>query len=327
MNGAHRVFQTIDKVLILACGTSYYSGCTALGFRPSLAVAHQVEVASEYRYRDSVPDARTLVVCISQSGETADTLAAPRHARSLGMEHTLTICNVATSAMVRECKMAYITVRWGGDRRGLHQSLHHATGGCFAHSGAGGRMRAAQDDAERSTSRRCATLPVALQVGAGAGACKSSPGRKHFAAKKHALFWAGACTTPLRWRAPQAQRDQLHPRRSLPRGRAQARPLALVTGDMPVVTVAPNDALLEKLKNNMHEVRARGGVLYMLADADTRIESGEGLPRDPHARALRRALAPAARGAAATAGLPLARWRAAPMMDKPRNLAKSVTVE
>ena len=107
---AWRVFKDIDKVLILACGTSYYSGCTAKYWLEGIAkIPTQVEIASEYRYRDSVPDPKTLVVTVSQSGETADTLAALKHARSLGMEQTLTICNVATSAMVRECKLAYIT--------------------------------------------------------------------------------------------------------------------------------------------------------------------------------------------------------------------------
>src|SRR3990167_8308783 len=107
---AWRVFKEIDRVLILACGTSYYSGCTAKYWLEDIAgIPTQVEVASEYRYRTSVPDPRTLVVTISQSGETADTLAALRHAQGLGMKHTLTICNVATSAMVRECELAYIT--------------------------------------------------------------------------------------------------------------------------------------------------------------------------------------------------------------------------
>ena len=106
-DNAHSVFEGIDSVLILACGTSYYSGCTAKYWLESIAkIPTQVEVASEYRYRSSVPNPRTLVVTITQSGETADTLAALRHAQSLGMTHTLTICNVATSAMVRECKLA-----------------------------------------------------------------------------------------------------------------------------------------------------------------------------------------------------------------------------
>ncbi|MBX3638786.1 MAG: isomerizing glutamine--fructose-6-phosphate transaminase, partial [Rubrivivax sp.] len=109
-DGAHAVFKQVDRVLILACGTSYYSGSVARYWLEGIAgIPTTVEIASEYRYRDSVPDPRTLVVTISQSGETADTLAALKHARSLGMVHTLTICNVATSAMVRECRLAYIT--------------------------------------------------------------------------------------------------------------------------------------------------------------------------------------------------------------------------
>ncbi|MEO5697224.1 MAG: glutamine--fructose-6-phosphate transaminase (isomerizing), partial [Burkholderiaceae bacterium] len=109
-DGAHRVFKDIDSVLILACGTSYYSGSVAKYWLESIAkIPTSVEVASEYRYRDSVPNPRTLVVTITQSGETADTLAALKHARGLGMQHTLTVCNVATSAMVRECQLAYIT--------------------------------------------------------------------------------------------------------------------------------------------------------------------------------------------------------------------------
>jgi glucosamine--fructose-6-phosphate aminotransferase (isomerizing) len=136
---AARVFKTIDSVLILACGTSYYSGCTAKYWLESIArIPTQVEVASEYRYRDSVPNPRTLVVTITQSGETADTLAALRHAQSLGMTHTLTICNVATSAMVRECALAYITPRRCGDRCGLHQGVYRAAGrALFADAGAG----------------------------------------------------------------------------------------------------------------------------------------------------------------------------------------------
>src|SRR6185437_10731893 len=109
-DGAHRIFREIEQVLILACGTSFYSGSVAKYWLEGLArIPTTVEVASEYRYRDSVPNPKTLVVTISQSGETADTLAALRHARSLGMAHTLTICNVQTSAMVRECAMAYVT--------------------------------------------------------------------------------------------------------------------------------------------------------------------------------------------------------------------------
>ena len=128
-DGAYKIFKAIDRVLILACGTSYYAGSVAKYWLESIAkIPTQVEIASEYRYRDTVPDAKTLVVTITQSGETADTLSALKHARSLGMEQTLTICNVSTSAMVRECKLAYITRAGVEIGRGLHQGLHDPTG-------------------------------------------------------------------------------------------------------------------------------------------------------------------------------------------------------
>ena len=129
---AEQVFASIDQVLILACGTSYYSGSTAKYWLESIAkIPVQVEVASEYRYRDSVPNPRTLVVTITQSGETADTLAALRHAQKLGMTNTLTICNVATSAMVRECRLAYLTR--AASRSALHRPRpsRRSSRGCF----------------------------------------------------------------------------------------------------------------------------------------------------------------------------------------------------
>jgi glucosamine--fructose-6-phosphate aminotransferase (isomerizing) len=128
-DGAHRIFKQVDSVLILACGTSYYSGSVAKYWLESIAkIPTQVEVASEYRYRDSVPSPRTLVVTITQSGETADTIAALKHARSLGMAHTLTVCNVATSAMVRECAMAYITRAGVEIGVAVDEGLQHAVG-------------------------------------------------------------------------------------------------------------------------------------------------------------------------------------------------------
>ncbi|MEY2952427.1 MAG: hypothetical protein RLZZ401_514, partial [Pseudomonadota bacterium] len=164
--GAHATFQAIDKVLILACGTSYYSGCVAKYWLESIAqIPCQVEVASEYRYRDSVPDPKSLVVTITQSGETADTLAALRHAQSLGMRHTLTICNVATSAMVRECKLAYITR--AGVEIGVASTKAFTTqlAGLFlltlALAQAKGRLSDAQEAAHLKAMRH---LPVALQA-------------------------------------------------------------------------------------------------------------------------------------------------------------------
>lgn len=161
-----RCLRRSDSVLILACGTSYYSGCTAKYWLESIArIPTQVEVASEYRYRDSVPNPRQLIVTISQSGETADTLAALRHAQSLGHAHTLTICNVATSAMVRECALAYIT------RAGVEIGV--ASTKAFTTQLAGlflltlvlaqtqGRLSAEQEAAHLQAMRH---LPVALQA-------------------------------------------------------------------------------------------------------------------------------------------------------------------
>ena len=327
-HNAHRVFQEIDSVLILACGTSYYSGCTAKYWLESMAhIPTQVEVASEYRYRDSVPNPRCLVVTISQSGETADTLAALRHAQSLGMKHTLTICNVATSAMVRECALAYITR--AGVEIGVASTKAFTTqlAGLFlltlALAQAKGRLSAA-DEAQHLKAMR--HLPVALQ-----SVLALEPQliawAQDFASKENALFLGRGLHYPIALEGALKLKEisYIHAE-AYPAGELKHGPLALVTNAMPVVTVAPNDALLEKLKSNLQEVRARGGVLYVLADADTRIESGEGLHviRMPeHYGALSPLLH--------VVPLQLLAYHTACArgtdVDKPRNLAKSVTVE
>ncbi|RYF13729.1 MAG: glutamine--fructose-6-phosphate transaminase (isomerizing), partial [Comamonadaceae bacterium] len=165
-DGAYRVFKDVDSVLILACGTSYYSGCTAKYWLESIArIPTQVEIASEYRYRESVPNPRTLVVTISQSGETADTLAALKHARSLGMENTLTVCNVSTSAMVRECKLAYITR--AGVEIGVASTKAFTTqlAGLFLLTLALAQVRGKLTDAEEAEHLKAMRhLPTALQA-------------------------------------------------------------------------------------------------------------------------------------------------------------------
>ena len=325
---AARVFADIDSVLILACGTSYYSGCVAKYWLEGIAhIPCQVEVASEYRYRDSVPNPRCLVVTISQSGETADTLAALRHAQSLGMKHTLTICNVATSAMVRECALAYITR--AGVEIGVASTKAFTTqlAGLFlltmALAQAKGRLSAA-DEAQHLKAMR--HLPVALQ-----SVLALEPQliawAQDFASKENALFLGRGLHYPIALEGALKLKEisYIHAE-AYPAGELKHGPLALVTSAMPVVTVAPNDALLEKLKSNLQEVRARGGVLYVLADADTRIESGEGLHviRMPeHYGALSPLLH--------VVPLQLLAYHTACArgtdVDKPRNLAKSVTVE
>ncbi len=325
---AAKVFAEVDSVLILACGTSYYSACVAKYWLESIAhIPCQVEVASEYRYRTTVPNPRSLVVTISQSGETADTLAALRHAQSLGMKHTLTICNVATSAMVRECALAYITR--AGVEIGVASTKAFTTqlAGLFlltlALAQAKGRLSAA-DEAQHLKAMR--HLPVALQ-----SVLALEPQliawAQDFASKENALFLGRGLHYPIALEGALKLKEisYIHAE-AYPAGELKHGPLALVTSAMPVVTVAPNDALLEKLKSNLQEVRARGGVLYVLADADTRIESGEGVHviRMPeHYGELSPLLH--------VVPLQLLAYHTACArgtdVDKPRNLAKSVTVE
>ena len=330
MNGAsaEAVFKGIDSVLILACGTSYYSGCTAKYWLESIAkIPTQVEVASEYRYRDSVPNPKTLVVTITQSGETADTLAALRHAQGLGMRHTLTICNVATSAMVRECELSYIT------RAGIEigvastKAFTAQLAGLFlltlALAKSRGHLPAAEENRHLKAMRH---LPAALsavlalepQVMAWAD---------DFAKMENALFLGRGLHYPIALEGALKLKEisYIHAE-AYPAGELKHGPLALVTSEMPVVTVAPNDALLEKLKSNLHEVRARGGVLYVLADAGSKIESDEGMHviRMPeHYGELSPLLH--------VVPLQLLAYHTACArgtdVDKPRNLAKSVTVE
>jgi glucosamine--fructose-6-phosphate aminotransferase (isomerizing) len=325
---AAQVFANIDNVLILACGTSYYSGCVAKYWLESLArIPCQVEVASEYRYRDSVPDPRTLVVTITQSGETADTLAALRHAQSLGMPHTLTICNVATSAMVRECQLAYITR--AGVEIGVASTKAFTTqlAGLFllTLALAKAKQRLSETD-EANHLKAMRHLPVALQ-----SVLALEPllvaWAQDFSNKENALFLGRGMHYPIALEGALKLKEisYIHAE-AYPAGELKHGPLALVTSAMPVVTVAPNDALLEKLKSNLQEVRARGGVLYVLADTDTRIQSEEGLHviRMPeHYGALSPLLH--------VVPLQLLAYHTACArgtdVDKPRNLAKSVTVE
>ncbi|MEY2617326.1 MAG: putative Glucosamine-fructose-6-phosphate aminotransferase [Pseudomonadota bacterium] len=326
--GAHRVFQQVDSVLILACGTSYYSGCTAKYWLEGIAkIPTQVEIASEYRYRDSVPNPNTLVVTISQSGETADTLAALRHAQSLGMRHTLTVCNVATSAMVRECQLAYLTR--AGVEVGVASTKAFTTqlAGLFlltlALAQAKGRLTESQEAAHLKAMRH---LPSALSAVL-ALEPQIISWAEDFAGKHNALFLGRGLHYPIAQEGALKLKEitYIHAE-AYAAGELKHGPLALVTHEMPVVTVAPNDALLEKLKSNMQEVRARGGVLYVLADADTRIASEEGL----HVIRMPEHYGPLS-PLLHVVPLQLLAYHTAVArgtdVDKPRNLAKSVTVE
>ena len=327
-DGAHQVFGAIDRVLILACGTSYYSGSTAKYWLESIAgIPCSVEIASEYRYRDSVPDPRTLVVTISQSGETADTIAALKHARSLGMAQTLTICNVATSAMVRECKLNFLT--HAGVEIGVASTKAFTTQlvALFLLTLTLAQRRGELTDAQEAEHIKALRhLPAAVQAVL-ALEPQIIAWAAEFARKENALFLGRGLHYPIALEGALKLKEisYIHAE-AYPAGELKHGPLALVTSAMPVVTIAPNDALLEKLKSNLQEVRARGGELFVFADTDTQIKSEPGVHviRMPeHYGALSPILH--------VVPLQLLAYHTACArgtdVDKPRNLAKSVTVE
>ncbi len=325
---ASGTFKEIDRVLILACGTSYYSGCVAQYWIEAIAkIPCHVEIASEYRYRESVADPRTLVVTITQSGETADTLAALRHAQSLGLKHTLTICNVATSAMVRECALAYVTR--AGTEIGVASTKAFTTQlvALFLLTLALAKVKGhLTSDQESSHIKAMRHLPAALQAVL-ALEPQLIAWSQEFATKENALFLGRGTHYPIALEGALKLKEitYIHAE-AYAAGELKHGPLALVTSAMPVVTVAPNDALLEKLKSNMQEVRARGGELFVLAGADTRIENSEGVHviRMPEHYGV---LSPILH----VVPLQLLAYHTACArgtdVDKPRNLAKSVTVE
>ncbi|HMN78478.1 MAG TPA: glutamine--fructose-6-phosphate transaminase (isomerizing) [Burkholderiaceae bacterium] len=328
-DGAYRVFREIDSVMVLACGTSHYAGLVARYWIELLAkVPVQVEIASEYRYRPSVPNPRTLVVTVSQSGETADTLAALAHAASLGMTHTLTICNVATSAMVRASKLAYITR--AGIEIGVASTKAFTTqlAALFLLALSIGQTRGTlTDDEAAGHLKSMRHLPSAIQA-ALALEPQLIAWAERFAAREHALFLGRGLHYPIAMEGALKLKEisYIHAE-AYAAGELKHGPLALVTGAMPVLVVAPNDALLEKLESNMHEVRARGGQLFVLADGDIRMSRTSDevfVIRLPEHYGL---LSPIVM----TVPLQLLAYHAAIVrgtdIDKPRNLAKSVTVE
>jgi glucosamine--fructose-6-phosphate aminotransferase (isomerizing) len=325
---AGNVFADIDNLLILACGTSYYSGLTAKYWLESIAkIPTQVEIASEYRYRESVPNPRSLVVVISQSGETADTLAALKHAQALGHRHTLAVCNVGTSAMVRQTELAFLT--HAGREIGVASTKAFTTQlvALFVLAVTLAKQRgrvSAEQEAEYL--RQLRHLPAALN-----SVLALEPQiiawSEEFSRKEHALFLGRGMHYPIALEGALKLKEisYIHAE-AYPAGELKHGPLALVTEAMPVVTVAPNDALLEKLKSNIQEVRARGGQLYVFADADTKIVNDEGIHviRMPEHYGL---LSPILH----VVPLQLLAYHTACArgtdVDKPRNLAKSVTVE
>jgi len=325
---AERIFRDVDSVLILACGTSYHAGMVARYWLEGLAgIPCNVEIASEYRYRESVPNPKGLVVTVSQSGETADTIVALQYARSLGHRYALSICNVPESPLVRASDLRFLTR--AGPEIGVASTKAFTTqlAALALLTMTLAKMRgrlSAEREAEMLHSLR--HLPRALER-----VLHVEPQirmwSEKFAQLEHALFLGRGIHYPIAMEGALKLKEisYIHAE-AYAAGELKHGPLALVDKNMPVIAIAPKDALLEKLKSNLQEVRARGGELHVLADQDTRMVAGEGVHviRMPdHAGFLSPILH--------TVPLQLLAYHAALErgndVDKPRNLAKSLTVE
>ena len=321
-------FNQIDNILILACGTSHNSGLVARNWLEEIAgIPCTVEIASEYRYRVSVANPNTLVVTISQSGETADTLAALNHAKETGHQHTLAICNVPESAIIRQSKLRFLTR--AGPEIGVASTKAFTTqlAGLFLLTLVLAKLRGKlTHQQEQQHLHDLRHLPSAVQAVLNLDKSISKLAEQ-FANKHHALFLGRGLHYPIALEGALKLKEisYIHAE-AYPAGELKHGPLALVDKDMPVIAVAPNDALLEKLKSNLQEVRARGGELFVFADANTRMQSSDGvsvMQMPEHAGFLSPILH--------TIPLQLLAYYVALQkgtdVDKPRNLAKSVTVE
>ena len=327
-DGAYRQLDNVDAVLLLACGGSYHAALTASYWIEQLAnLPVRVEIASEYRYREAFSNPNMLVVAVSQSGETADVLGAVQAAKTRGMHRTLAICNVATSSLVRDCAMHFITR--AGIEIGVASTKAFTTQlvALFLLALTLAQMRGRLADAEEQEHLRALRhLPDALT--------------RVLALEPHFIGWADQLTRKenilflgrgmhypiaLEGALKMKEISYIHAE-GYAAGELKHGPLALISDQMPVVAVAPNDSLLEKLKSNMHEVNARNGKLYVFADNDCALQAGDGLEiiRLTEHYGL---LSPIVH----TVPMQLLAYHTALArgtdIDKPRNLAKSVTVE
>ncbi|CAM2179659.1 L-glutamine--D-fructose-6-phosphate aminotransferase [Burkholderia latens] len=327
-DGAWRVFNDVDSVLLLACGGSYHAALTAKYWIESLAkLSASVEIASEFRYRDSVPNPRTLVVAVSQSGETADVLGAVHVAKQRGMMHTLAICNVATSALMRECTLQFVTR--AGIEIGVASTKAFTTQlvALFLLTLSLAQVRGRLSDAdEHEHLRALRHLPDAMSKVL-ALEPQIMGWSELLARRDNMLFLGRGMHYPIALEGALKMKEisYIHAE-AYPAGELKHGPLALVSNEMPVIAVAPNDVLLEKLKSNMHEVSARNGRLFVFADVDCGLVPGDGIDvirLDEYYGPLSPILH--------TVPMQLLAYHAALArgtdIDKPRNLAKSVTVE
>ncbi|MGE0312969.1 MAG: glutamine--fructose-6-phosphate transaminase (isomerizing) [Lautropia sp.] len=325
---AQEIFARMKHILILACGTSYHSGIVAKYWMEQLAgLPVSVEIASEYRYRESVALPDTLVITISQSGETADTLAALQHAKARGLRDTLSICNVPESALIRQSKLRFLTR--AGPEIGVASTKAFTTqlAALFVLTLVVAKQRERLLPArEAELLHQLRHLPAAMN-----NVLEIEPAvkawAKRFASKHHALFLGRGVHFPIAMEGALKLKEitYIHAE-AYAAGELKHGPLALVDADMPVVVVAPKDSLIEKLKSNLQEVRARGGELFIFADRDTHIDEEDGvhvINLVDHAGPLSPILH--------VVPLQLLSYHVALArgtdVDKPRNLAKSVTVE
>jgi glucosamine--fructose-6-phosphate aminotransferase (isomerizing) len=325
---ADAVLRDIDSVQILACGTSYYAGLTARYWIEAIVgIPCSVEVASEYRYRAAVANPRQLIVTISQSGETLDTMEALKYAKSLGQDRTLSICNVPESAIPRASRLVYYTR--AGAEIGVASTKAFTTQlvALFTLTATLAKLRGRLSGAEEAELLEALRhLPGSVQH-----ALNLEPQvavwAERFAPKQHALFLGRGVHYPIALEGALKLKEisYIHAE-AYPAGELKHGPLALVDKDMPVVVIAPNDRLLEKVKSNMQEVRARGGELIVFTDADSQFGESEGVHviRTPRHVGV---LSPIVH----TIPVQLLAYHTALArgtdVDKPRNLAKSVTVE
>ena len=324
---AAQILEGIDHVQIIACGTSYHSGMVARYWLESLAnVSCNVEIASEFRYRKSFVPKNSLIVTISQSGETADTLAALRLAKEIGYKASLTVCNVPGSSLVRESDLAVMTN--AGAEIGVASTKAFTTQlvALLMLTAALGKQKGMSAEMQKQIVTALATLPTKLEE-----TLAMSDGiealAEEFADKNHSLFLGRGEQYPIAMEGALKLKEisYIHAE-AYAAGELKHGPLALIDAEMPIIVVAPNNELLEKLKSNVEEVRARGGILYVFADKDAHFKGDDTMRvlEVPHVDEL---VAPIIY----TIPLQLLSYYVAIIkgtdVDQPRNLAKSVTVE
>lgn len=324
---AAALLQGIRHVQIIACGTSYHAAMTARYWLEQWAgVSCNVEIASEFRYRKSFTYPDSLFVTISQSGETADTLAALRLAKQMGYKASLTICNVPGSSLVRESDMAYMMKAGAEIGVASTKAFTVQLAGLLMLTAVIGRYNGMSADTETAMVHSLQSLPATVEQTLGLDETIADLA-EDFADKSHALFLGRGDQYPIAMEGALKLKEisYIHAE-AYASGELKHGPLALIDADMPVIVVAPNNELLEKLKSNVEEVRARGGLMYVFADVDAAFQSDDSMKviPVPHCDEF---IAPLIY----TLPLQLLSYHVALIkgtdVDQPRNLAKSVTVE